>query len=133
MIDGTPTALSLPPAAAAEQLDRLSRQRHAAWPVVIVSMPFMDVDRPSIQLGLLKAIVEAHGFPVRTLHANLDFAARIDVGYYRTLAEQRGRLLGDWLFSVEAFGACAPDHDAQLLEEFADEFTYASAEPAGTP
>ena len=87
--------------------DLISRLRHAAWPVVIVSMPFMDIDRPSIQLGLLKAIVEAHGFPVRTLHANLDFAARIDASYYRLLAEQRGRLLGDWLFSVEAFGAGA--------------------------
>ena len=61
---------------------------------VLVSMPFMGLDRPSIQLGLLKAIGEQHGFAVRTLHANLDFAARIGVGYYRALAEQRGRLLG---------------------------------------
>src|SRR5687767_15485582 len=114
MIDGTPTALSLPPAAAAEQLDRLSRQRHAAWPVVLVSMPFMDVDRPSIQLGLLKAIGQAHGFPVHTLHANLDFAARIGVGYYRTLAHMREPMVGDWLFAVEAFGDAAPDHEGKL-------------------
>ncbi len=93
----------------------------AGLPVVLVSMPFMDIDRPSIQLGLLKAIGEAAGFPVRTLHANLDFAARIGAGYYRDLAGHRGRLFGEWLFSVEAFGAAAPDRDARLLAEFAAE------------
>ena len=45
--------------------------------VVLVSMPFMDPHRPSIQLGLLKSLAAASGFPVRTLHANLDFAVRI--------------------------------------------------------
>jgi ribosomal peptide maturation radical SAM protein 1 len=102
---------------------------HAEWPAVIVSMPFMDVDRPSIQLGLLKAIVAEHGFPVRTLHANLDFAARIGVDYYRLLSERRGRLVGDWLFSVEAFGDAAPDHDARLPAEFADELGYLATPP----
>jgi ribosomal peptide maturation radical SAM protein 1 len=107
-----------------EQLGRATPGQRAALSTVIVSMPFMHVDRPSIQLGLLKAIGEAHGFPVRTLHANLDFAARIGVDYYRLLADQRGRLVGDWLFSVAAFGDEAPDRDAQLLSEFGDEFGY---------
>jgi ribosomal peptide maturation radical SAM protein 1 len=93
---------------------------------VLVSMPFMDIDRPSIQLGLLKAIGEAHGFAVRTLHANLDFAARIGADHYGRIAEHRGRLIGDWLFSVEAFGAAAPDHDAHLLDDFADDFPHLS-------
>jgi ribosomal peptide maturation radical SAM protein 1 len=97
-----------------------SRQR-ADWPVVLVSMPFAEVDCPSIQLGLLKAVGEAHGFPVRTLHAGLDFAARIGLGPYRALAAHRGRMVGDWLFSLEAFGAAAPDRDARLLDEFADD------------
>ena len=91
---------------------------------VLVSMPFMSLDRPSIQLGLLKAIGEEHGFAVRTLHANLDFAARIGAGYYRALAETRGPLVGDWLFSVAAFGAEAPDPDARLLDERAGELSY---------
>jgi ribosomal peptide maturation radical SAM protein 1 len=97
-------------------------------PTVLVSMPFMQVDRPSIQLGLLKAIGEANGFPVRTLHANLDFAARIGPDYYRLLAEHRGRQIGDWLFSVEAFGAAAPDVDGELPAEFADELAYLAGE-----
>lgn len=98
---------------------------------IIVSMPFKRVERPSIQLGLLKAIAEAHGFPVRTLHANLDFAARIGVDYYGLLAEHRGFQLGDWLFSVEAFGDAAPDPGGKLLAEFAAELSY--VDDAGGP
>lgn len=90
----------------------------------LVSMPFMHVDRPSIQLGLLRAIGEANGFPVRTVHANLDFAARVGTEYYQGLADMRGRMIGDWLFSVEAFGADAPDQDALLADEFAAELSY---------
>jgi ribosomal peptide maturation radical SAM protein 1 len=86
-------------------------------PAVLVSMPFQQAERPSIQLGLLKAVADAHGHPVRTLHANLDFAVRIGLEYYRSLAEHRGHQLGDWLFSVEAFGAAAPDPDGKLLGE----------------
>jgi ribosomal peptide maturation radical SAM protein 1 len=91
---------------------------------VIVSMPFQQVDRPSIQLGLLKAIGDAHGFPVRTLHANLDFATRIGLDHYRLLAEHRGRQLGDWLFSVAAFGEAAPDPNGDLLDELGAELSY---------
>ncbi|MCE7001548.1 RiPP maturation radical SAM C-methyltransferase [Kibdelosporangium philippinense] len=91
---------------------------------VLVSMPFMHADRPSIQLGLLRAIAEANGFPVRTVHANLDFAARIGIEYYQQLADMRGRMIGDWLFSVEAFGAAAPDPDALFAEEFEAELSY---------
>ena len=87
-------------------------------------MPFMDATRPSIQLGLLKAIAQAAGFPARTLHANLDFAARIGAEPYQRLAQHRGPLVGDWLFSLEAFGGAAPDPHATLLEDFADELSY---------
>jgi hypothetical protein len=100
------------------------RSTAATWPVVLVSMPFMDIDRPSIQLGLLKAITRTHGFPVRTLHANLDFAARIGAETYGRLAQHRGRMIGDWLFSVDAFRDKAPDPRAELLDEFADELTH---------
>ncbi|MEV6413030.1 RiPP maturation radical SAM C-methyltransferase [Kribbella sp. NPDC051718] len=84
---------------------------------VLVSMPFMDVDRPSIQLGLLKAIAGQQGHDVRTLHANLDFAAQLGVELYRKLSEHRGRLIGDWLFSIEAFGDEAPDAAGALLAD----------------
>ncbi len=90
-----------------------------AMNTVLVSMPFMHAHRPSIQIGLLKAIGEAHGFPVRTLHANVDFAARIGMDSYRGLADHGRRMVGDWLFSLEAFGAAAPDREGRMLTEFA--------------
>ncbi|GHH42566.1 RiPP maturation radical SAM C-methyltransferase [Lentzea cavernae] len=93
-------------------------------PATLVSMPFQQVDRPSIQLGLLKAIAGAHGFPVRTLHAGLDFAERIGLGYFSLLADHRGPQIGEWLFSAEAFGAAAPDPDGLLLDELADRLSY---------
>jgi ribosomal peptide maturation radical SAM protein 1 len=105
----------------------------AAWPTVIVSMPFQQADRPSIQLGLLKAIAEQHGFPVRTLHANLDFAVRIGMDYYRLLAEHRGRQIGDWLFSVEAFGDAAPDPDGELLSLLDGELSYLADSTGSAP
>ncbi|HEV2782535.1 MAG TPA: RiPP maturation radical SAM C-methyltransferase [Actinophytocola sp.] len=114
--------------AVAERAEHVPRASRAAWPTVIVCMPFQQADRPSIQLGLLKAIGEAHGFPVRTLHANLDFAVRIGLDHYRLLADHRGRQLGDWLFSVEAFGDAAPDPDGKLLAEFEAELSYLAGE-----
>ena len=91
-------------------------------------MPFQQADRPSIQLGLLKAIADAHGLAVRTLHANLDFAVRIGLDYYRSLADHRGRQIGDWLFSVEAFGSAAPDPEGKLLVAAGAELSYLDGE-----
>ena len=96
---------------------------------VLVSMPFMGMDRPSIQLGLLAAIGTQHGFDVRTLHADLDFAARIGAPYYRALADHRGPLVGDWLFSVAAFGPEAPDPDGRLVEDLAADLAYLPGAP----
>ena len=92
-----------------------SRRQRAAWPTVLVTMPFMDADRPSIQLGLLKAIGQAQDFPIRTLHANLDFAARIGADYYRALSEARA---AGWsatgCFPWRRSGKTAPDRDGRL-------------------
>ncbi|MDY7086573.1 MAG: RiPP maturation radical SAM C-methyltransferase [Actinomycetota bacterium] len=94
------------------------------WPVVLVSMPFVEVRWPSIQVGLLAAILRQHGYPVQTLHANLDLAVRLGTDYYHRLAERGTRMAADWLFSLEAFGSAAPDPDARLLDEFAAELAY---------
>jgi ribosomal peptide maturation radical SAM protein 1 len=96
----------------------------SALPVVLVSMPFMVPYRPSIQLGLLKALTARCGFPVRTLHANLDFATRIGIDLYKVLCEHRGPMVGEWLFSPAAFPETAPDPDARLLDDFADKLSY---------
>lgn len=88
----------------------------------LISMPFVDDRRPSIQLGILAQSARADGFPVRTRHANLDLAVRLGPDIYRALCEHRGAQVGDWLFSVEAFGPRAPDPHALGADEFAAEF-----------
>jgi ribosomal peptide maturation radical SAM protein 1 len=99
-------------------------EQRSAWPVILVSMPFMDVYRPSIQLGLLKSLTVAHGFPARTLHANLSFANQIGVEYYQLLAEHRGNMVGEWLFSLAAFPGAAPDPNSRMVDELADDLSY---------
>ena len=84
----------------------------------------MDAYRPSIQLGLLKSVAVAHGFTARTLHANLTFAKNIGLDYYQLLCKHRGRMVGDWLFSLDAFKDAAPDQDSRMAEELADDLAY---------
>jgi ribosomal peptide maturation radical SAM protein 1 len=95
--------------------------------LVLVSMPFMEPYRPSIQLGLLKSLTARCGFPVRTMHANLDFAMRIGIDYYKLLCEHRGPMIGEWLFSQAAFPGTAPDPDARMLDHLACELSYLGA------
>src|SRR4051794_2367703 len=97
---------------------------------VLVSMPFMEADRPSIQLGLLSALAAQSGFSVTTVHANVEFAAQLGVDAYRKLAQHRGELIGDWLFSLEAFGDSAPDPEGRLLGECPDVLRYLGAAPS---
>ncbi len=102
-----------------DKLDPLVRQARAQWRVALVSMPFVAHFRPSIQLGLLKAIASSHGFPVETFHLNLDFASQIGPESYEVFCDYgRNFRLGKWLFSVTAFGDEAPDHGHQLLEHY---------------
>jgi ribosomal peptide maturation radical SAM protein 1 len=97
----------------------------------LVSMPFMDAYRPSIQLGLLKSVAVTHGFPASTFHANLRFAKKIGVDYYQLLSQHRGRLVGDWLFSLAAFRDEAPDQDSYMVKEMADDLSYLDVSPEG--
>src|SRR5215469_11572356 len=98
--------------------------RRSALRVVLVSMPFMEAHRPSIQLGLLKTLGTECGFPVLTLHANLDFATRIGLDWYELVCQHRGPMVGEWLFSLEAFPDTAPDPDAHMIDDLADVFSH---------
>jgi hypothetical protein len=102
----------------------VTSEQHSALRVALVSMPFMETHRPSIQLGLLKTLAAKRGFAVRTLHANLDFAARIGLDCYDLLCQHRGPMVGEWLFSQEAFPGNAPDSDAHMIGDIADELSY---------
>jgi ribosomal peptide maturation radical SAM protein 1 len=83
--------------------------------LMLVSMPFFTVERPSLQLGLLSALVRERGFHADTLHLTLDFAVRLGVELYESLSEYARHEFGNWLFSTAAFPDEAPDPEGQLL------------------
>jgi len=78
--------------------------------VCLVGMPFAAVERPSIALGLLQAILKNGGLRCTSIHANINFAAEVGLADY-ALWE---RLLGDLAFSHVAFPEFQPDLSAHL-------------------
>ena len=73
--------------------------------VALVNMPFAAAERPSIQCGLLKAGLVRAGHRVDVHYLNLELAVELGQELYRALADLRSdHLLGEWLFSVAAFG-----------------------------
>jgi ribosomal peptide maturation radical SAM protein 1 len=107
---------SLPLRGNVEALDSATRERRARFEVGIVSMPFVSARRPSLQVGLLVALARSHGFAASGFHLNLDFARRVGQKTYESLCQHRGLLVGEWLFSVAAFGGTAPDPEHRFLE-----------------
>ena len=93
--------------------------------VALVFMPFAIPERPSIQLGLLSSIAQREGHRVSCHHFNLDLAARMPE-IYSGLCTFRGHMTGEWLFSIAAFGAEAPQDDAAYFAAFPSEVTQAA-------
>lgn len=111
--------LSVQPAPAVERpLPSLQPPLGHRLRTLLVNVPFVSTLRPSIQLGLLKAIGNKHGFEVDTLHLNLDFCAQLGKKAYEALCNHRGRMFGDWLFALAAFGELAPDQSDSLPAQF---------------
>jgi ribosomal peptide maturation radical SAM protein 1 len=115
-VTGGPHVTDEAPLAAVARL-----HKSAAMQVALVSMPWAGAGRPSIQIGLLRAICERAGFPTDCFHLNLELAARLGVTVYEPLCEHRGRMTGEWLFSVAAFGADADRGDAAYFAAFPEE------------
>lgn len=85
--------------------------------VALVTMPFATYNSPSIQLGLLKAITRRAGFPVDDYYLNVDFAAQLgELFYVEVQGGESATLLGEWMFSVAAFGE--ESSSAKLIEAF---------------
>jgi ribosomal peptide maturation radical SAM protein 1 len=84
--------------------------------VALVNMPFAVADRPSIQCGTLAGTLRAAGHDVDVHYLNLQLSARLGQSTYHQLAAPRRQalLLGEWLFSVAAFG---PDGAADLYRK----------------
>jgi len=89
--------------------------------IALVTMPFFGADRPSLQLGLLKAVAMGEGVACDTVHLNLDLAAEIGAERYEFLSLHRGPLTGEWLFAPAAFGDEVDGDEAAFFEAFPDE------------
>jgi ribosomal peptide maturation radical SAM protein 1 len=89
--------------------------------VVLVNAPWASAHRPSIQCGLLKSILCRAGHHARVRYLNLDLSHRLGPQAYSTLSDKRRTdlLLGEWLFSVAAFGEQV-DTDATGYRSVAD-------------
>lgn len=100
---------------------------------VLVSMPFVSILHPSIQLGLLAALGRRAGHRVDTLHLSCDLAAAIGTDLYQSLCRHRGCQVGDWLFSADAFGERAPDPHHELIGEFPEAIAQLAEEAGVSP
>src|ERR1700685_4542743 len=83
--------------------------------VVLVSMPYASVERPSMALGTLAAALDRETISTRTIHGNLMFAERIGrVGYEGLNNSDITVQLGEWTFSQAAFRAPVRDIDEYI-------------------
>jgi ribosomal peptide maturation radical SAM protein 1 len=107
-------------------LTAAQRDARADFAVALVAMPFSILRRPSIQVGLLSAVAESHGFPVTSVSAYLDLALLLGPEAYDDLAGRQDLQLGTWLFAPAAF----PDDPTVRGAAYLDELGRARVEAA---
>ena len=83
--------------------------------VALVVMPFASTLAPSIQAGLLQSRAREAGHACDAFYFNLDLAMELGVDTYEQIAHLPLPMLGEWLFSIAAFGDGAPDPHDDLL------------------
>ena len=71
--------------------------------IALVNMPFCSARAPSLQLGLLKALLARSDIAADVFYFNLDFAAAIGPELYELVAGTPDPMLGEWLFTRAAF------------------------------
>ena len=72
--------------------------------VVLVSMPFADLQRPSIALGLLRASLDNTGIDSEIVYANFGLAERIGLVAYQAMqSAPTDHLIGEWCFASRLF------------------------------
>lgn len=85
--------------------------------ILLISMPFGAVERPSLALGLLRAHCDAENVPCETQYLNLAFAERIGLADYRWVCDTipYTAFAGDWLFAAALYGP--ENDDLEYLDE----------------
>jgi ribosomal peptide maturation radical SAM protein 1 len=93
--------------------------------VCLVSMPYASLNRPSLALGLLKAVLEREGIATRALYPNLTFAETVGLRLYHLCSSQLPKdfLVGEWTFAEAAFRDAARASDEEYLERIAARYT----------
>jgi ribosomal peptide maturation radical SAM protein 1 len=72
--------------------------------VSLVCMPFAEVQRPSIALGLLHAALKRTAIESEVIYANFDFAETIGLVAYQAMqSAPTDHLLGEWCFAGQLF------------------------------
>lgn len=86
-----------------------------AMSVVLVNMPASGVERPSIALGLLKAVLAGNEVPTAVVYPNLWFLDHFGLETSQALISVRPEdAIVDWLFGGVAFPDFEPDHSSYL-------------------
>jgi ribosomal peptide maturation radical SAM protein 1 len=101
--------------------------RAEAAPVVLVLMPYGDLARPSLAMGLLKSCLMRAGIGCAVEYASVRFTEK--VGIDMPEAPYLARMMGEWVFAGAAFPGAAPVSASEALEHTAHHFSAAT--PAG--
>jgi len=85
--------------------------------VLLISMPFGSLERPSLGLGLLQAQLQRAGMPCDTRYLAFAFADAIGIDEYLWLSRELPytAFAGDWLFTEALYGP-RPQADAAYLD-----------------
>src|SRR5436190_5525472 len=83
--------------------------------VVLVSMPFAEIQRPSIALGLLRGSLRPAGIESEIVYGNFGLAETIGVAAYQAMQSvPTDHLLGEWCFSGRLFPEAAAKDEEYL-------------------
>ena len=105
--------------------------------VCLVSMPYASLSRPSMALGLLKAILATEDIEATVVHANLWFAEAVGLRRYEVISEHSPIvfLAGEWTFAEAAFpeDPRREEKDAEFLRQMHEAQDPAPQKPGRNP
>lgn len=95
---------------------RMGRNGRRGEHVLLVSMPFGALERPSLALGLLQAHCRRLGVACETRYLGIPFAERVGVGEYQWLNADvpYTAFAGEWLFAQALYGSRPEADDAYV-------------------
>ncbi|MCF3974288.1 RiPP maturation radical SAM C-methyltransferase [Paracoccus salsus] len=95
---------------------------HVVFPVV----PFADIGRPAMGVGLLIAEARESGHTAEALYVNIDLASAVGLVPYQRIATSfpPNLLIGEWIIASDLFGediAAPQDYFADILQPYLGE------------